>query len=64
MRGWAYHSKRDYEKAIADYTEAIRLDPNNASVYRMRAEAYRAKGESGKAKADLARAEVIELSPK
>lgn len=26
-------SKRNYDKAIADYNEAIRLDPNDADVY-------------------------------
>ena len=31
--GLAYHDQRDFEKAISDYTEAIRLDPNYAMAY-------------------------------
>jgi tetratricopeptide (TPR) repeat protein len=30
-RGAAYHGKDDYDRAIADYSEAIRLDPTIAS---------------------------------
>jgi tetratricopeptide (TPR) repeat protein len=29
-RGYAYEMKRDYDHAIADFSEAIRLDPSNA----------------------------------
>ena len=29
-RGVAWHAKKEYDKAIADYTEAIRLDPKDA----------------------------------
>ena len=29
-RGYAYGEKGGYDKAIADYTDAIRLDPNLA----------------------------------
>jgi tetratricopeptide (TPR) repeat protein len=29
-RGDAYMNKGDYDRALADYNEAIRLDPNNA----------------------------------
>jgi tetratricopeptide (TPR) repeat protein len=32
-RGFAWSSKRDYDRAIADYTDAIRLDPNNSYPY-------------------------------
>jgi tetratricopeptide (TPR) repeat protein len=28
----AYYSKKDYDRAIADYNEAIWLDPNNAGA--------------------------------
>ena len=32
-RGLAYWNKGDYEQAIADLTEAIRIDPNMANAY-------------------------------
>ena len=32
-RGAAWYFKGEYQKAIADYDEAIRLDPNNARTY-------------------------------
>lgn len=44
MRSRAYSDKRDYNKAVADCTEAMRLDPkftpNCASVYAIRGLAY------------------------
>lgn len=33
MRGEAWREKADYEKAIADYLKAIRVDPGKASLY-------------------------------
>ena len=33
MRGEAWREKADYEKAIADYLKAIRVDPSKASLY-------------------------------
>ena len=36
-RGEAYRSKGDMDRAIADYTEALRLDPKNAIAYVNRA---------------------------
>jgi tetratricopeptide (TPR) repeat protein len=35
-RGIKFACKGKYEKAIADYTQAIRLDPNNAVAYNNR----------------------------
>jgi tetratricopeptide (TPR) repeat protein len=32
LRGQVYTAKRDYERAVADFTEALRLDPQNAQV--------------------------------
>ncbi len=31
-RGLVYFSKGDYDRAIADYTEVVRLDPNPRSL--------------------------------
>ena len=36
-RGGAWEMKQEFEKAIADYTDAIRLDPNNADAHYARA---------------------------
>ncbi len=48
--------KGSHDKAIADYSEAIRLKPDLADAYAGRGEAYDAKGEHGKAIADLTEA--------
>jgi len=53
--------KRIYEQAIADYTQAIRLDPNDASAYRSRGMAYSDKGDHDRAIADINQA--IRLDP-
>src|SRR2546429_9233328 len=39
-RGIAYYAKKDYESAIADYTAAIRLDPNYALAFNNRRSEY------------------------
>ena len=40
QRGIAYYSKKDYGKAIEDYSQVIRLDPKYANAYLLRAFAY------------------------
>ena len=42
----------DLDKAIADLTEIIRLDPNTVEYYSARAELYAKKGDGDKAAAD------------
>ena len=42
-RGWAYIDQGDYDKAIAEFGEAIRLNPNDANAYRGRGTAYSGK---------------------
>jgi len=49
-------------RAIADYTEAIRLDPKDASAFNSRGIAYYDKGQSDRAIKDYDKA--IELSPR
>ena len=44
--GRSYFAKGEYDKAIADYTEAIRLDPKSPKAYYNRAAAYDRKGRS------------------
>jgi tetratricopeptide (TPR) repeat protein len=61
-RGWAHAEKGDYDKAIADFTEAIRLDPKLAIAFADRAISYAIKGEHDKAIADFTQA--IRLDPK
>lgn len=60
-RGNAYHSKRDYDSAIADYSEAIRINPKYALPYNNRGNAYRSKGDNDRAITDLDQA--IRLDP-
>ena len=52
----------DYQKAIADYNEAIRLDPTSALALRGRGEAYANKGDTDRAIVDFT--EAIRLDPK
>ena len=60
-RGSEYSSKGDLDKAIANHTKAIRLDPKYASAYNERAEVYDKKGMHDKATAD--RTESARLDP-
>lgn len=49
----------DWSKSIADYTEAIRLDPKDAKAYHSRGVAYREKGDLNKAAVDFAHAKEL-----
>src|SRR4051794_21411179 len=44
-RGWAYGGKGDYERAIADYNQAISIHPKYALAYNNRGLAYYSKGD-------------------
>ena len=59
--GRACLDKGKYDDAIADYTEAIALDPNVATAYTIRGDAYAEKGEFDRAIADFTKA--IGLDP-
>jgi tetratricopeptide (TPR) repeat protein len=61
-RGSAYQGKGDLERAIADFTEAIRLQPRHAIAYASRATAYEARGERDRAAADYS--EAVRLGTK
>ena len=51
-RGSLYFKKDDFENALKDYTEAIRLKPDYENHYTMRAEVYRKLGKQAEAEAD------------
>lgn len=55
-RGNSHAGKQDHRQAIADFSQAIRLDPNNAAPYTYRAKAYRALGDEANAARDDERA--------
>jgi tetratricopeptide (TPR) repeat protein len=61
-RGIAYRDKGDTDSAIADFTEAIRLDPNYKHAYENRGTAYQKKGDNDRAIADFT--EAIRLDSK
>jgi tetratricopeptide (TPR) repeat protein len=61
MRGDSYSEIKDYDHAIADYNQAIRLKPDYAEAYNNRGYAYYWKNEGAKAIADYSRA--LELRP-
>lgn len=75
IRAGTYRQQREFDKAIADYTEAIRLASAQAAdhpadalrrsglaarAYRDRGECYDAKGEPGKAAADYKEADRLD----
>ncbi len=60
-RGLAYSGKRDYDRAVSDYDQVIRLDPKSINVYYNRGFAYDSKGDYGRAVADYD--QYIRLSP-
>ena len=60
-RGWTYHKSGDLERAIADFTEAIRLKPELAAAYWHRSQAYAQQGDAVKSKSD--RRKAFELDP-
>jgi len=61
--GLDFYRKKDYDHAISEYTDAIKLDPNNdfanASVYYYRGLAYRYKKEYDQAIRDFNRAILL-----
>ena len=64
LRGLAYAGKGDWDKVIADCTEAIHLDPKDALAYYNRGYAYKMKGDYYKAIADGLEAKALGFSAK
>jgi tetratricopeptide (TPR) repeat protein len=61
-RGLQWERKQDYDKAIKDHDEAIRLDPNYAAGFMHRGNTYARRGDFDRALAD--HSEGIRLTPK
>ena len=61
-RGVEWTNKGEHDKAIADFTEAIRIDPKLSGAYSNRGSAWDNKGEHDKAIADYT--EAIRIDPR
>lgn len=61
IRGFAWKRKGDKDKAMADFDEAIRLNPKEALAWRIRGATWAAKAEYAKALADYS--ESIRIDP-
>lgn len=61
-RASAYIAEDDWSVALGDLDAALKLTPNDASLYAIRSAAYRQKGDAGKADADCKQAH--DLDPK
>jgi len=60
-RGLAYMHKRDFERAIQDYDQALRLNSRSATAAYNRALTYRLKGDYGRSISDYD--EALQLTP-
>jgi tetratricopeptide (TPR) repeat protein len=60
-RGFAYQMKGEHDRAITDFNEAIRLNPQNARAYNNRGSSFRGKREYDRAISD--HNEAIRLDP-
>jgi Flp pilus assembly protein TadD len=58
-RAAAFYGKGDNDKAIADLTENIRINPNDATAYHLRGFVYERIGERYKAEDDFAQAKKL-----
>ena len=58
-RGFSYLKKGEYARSVADYSEAIRINPENGGLYEDRAKAYRAGGDALRASEDERKAQEI-----
>lgn len=61
-RGTAYYAKEDYDRAIADFDQAIKLNPKDGETSATRGFSYSMKNQNDQAIADFSMA--IKLDPK
>ena len=61
-RGLAHHNMRRYDKALADFSRAIKLDPGYALAFASRGETYLKLKRYDEALADLSRALDLRLT--
>jgi Flp pilus assembly protein TadD len=54
--GKAYYDQKDYDRAIADFTVALRMRPDTIYLYVSRGNAYLGKGDRVRARADWSKA--------
>jgi Flp pilus assembly protein TadD len=60
LRGVCYEAKNDLQKALADYSKAIEIDPKSSEAMGNRAFLYVKLGDTFKAKADAVAAKRID----
>lgn len=60
-RGAAYQRRDDVDRAIVDYSDALRIDPKLADILNTRGELYRGRGDRPRALADFSAA--LKLNP-
>ncbi len=61
-RGIAYRERRDYDRAVADFDQALRLDPKFTAAYVDRGNVFQMQGDGDRAIQDYDQA--IKLDPK
>jgi Flp pilus assembly protein TadD len=62
-RGHVLWQMGDFDEAMADFMEAIRVDPSNAQAFYNRGVAYQHIGETSKAEEDLTQARKLGYQP-
>lgn len=62
--GLGYNAKGDYDRAIADYTQALKLDSGSIEAYKNRALAYMNKSQQDKALATADFRQIMKLTPR
>lgn len=59
LRGMAFDFLGQYPRAVADFTNATRLEPDFANAYQLRGETRKKMGDAGAADRDFARARQL-----
>ena len=63
-KGVDFQKKEDWDTAIACYTEAIRLKPDDPDFYNNRGVTHQKNGDQSKADADFAKANALKAKAK